>query len=350
MKRSTIIRWGIVVCLFSCGGCGTTRGTMFGSFWNKADSVAEKTDDREQEKVASINPFKRGEKKKKADAEKPAETETASKENNPAETPAAKPTDAKPADAKQKSEPATRLATHDAETLKLIDEELKDATPEERERLYNEWKPLDGPMLKQVIGIRRMVRQMGQGTPKQQMAAVSPETNGGTAPLASKVDQLAAQIPNAGHASGQHTAGRTAPSPLGASPWSQPGVGGQQSLALNSAYGSPGAESGFNVAPANRSMNDPRIVPAAATQQSADGASPGAQLATYSTTSPGNPYGNGFAPATAPASTGGLTISPGPRSSGLAQEASTAQPAFAGSVSTNGGPQVAAGAGGLSPY
>lgn len=343
MKRSTIARWGIVVCLFCCVGCGTTRGSMVGSWWggaDKNDQLAKKSDeDKTTEKVASINPFKRNE-KKKGDEKKPT-TETASKETKPSETPAAAPADAKPAiDAS-----ATRLATHDAQTLKLIEEELKNATPQEREKLYNEWKPLDGALVKEIISIRRMMRQLEQS--KQQQLASNPATPSSAAQTEIKIDPLQTHAAGAGHSVGQHTAGRTATSPLGASPWSQPGHESLQGFAQNaSSITTPG--NGFNVVPSGMAASDPRIIPASGMQQPGDAAL--VQNATYSTSPvpPAGVAGSGFAPA----ANGGLTIAPEARPNG--QPGGIVPAGFTGSVSTNGGPQVAAGAGAqsgsVSPY
>lgn len=81
----------------------------------------------------------------------PAEPTTA----NPTESTATETAVAKPTDVGTPS----GGTTHDADTLALIDEELQHATADEREKLFAEWKSLDGAMVRQVIRIRKMVRE-----------------------------------------------------------------------------------------------------------------------------------------------------------------------------------------------
>jgi hypothetical protein len=75
-------------------------------------------------------------------------------------------------------------------------------------------------MVKQVIRIRRMVRQMSKTAPDQQLAQASMPDSAGP-----RIEPRTAQSMGAGHASGQLTqaAGRIPSSPLGVSPWGQPG-------------------------------------------------------------------------------------------------------------------------------
>jgi hypothetical protein len=55
--------------------------------------------------------------------------------------------------------------SHDAETLALIEEELRHASPAEKEKLFTEWKSLDAAMVRQVIRIRKMVRGLDAESP-----------------------------------------------------------------------------------------------------------------------------------------------------------------------------------------
>ena len=50
--------------------------------------------------------------------------------------------------------------THDAETLKLIQAELADATPEQQQQLFEELKGVEPDMVRTVLQVRRMARQM----------------------------------------------------------------------------------------------------------------------------------------------------------------------------------------------
>jgi chemotaxis protein histidine kinase CheA len=76
---------------------------------------------------------------------------------------AAKPEGAKPEASKPDS--PTAGSSHDAATLALIEDELKHVSDEEREKLFNEWKSLDGAMVRQVIRIRQMVRELESASP-----------------------------------------------------------------------------------------------------------------------------------------------------------------------------------------
>lgn len=60
------------------------------------------------------------------------------------------------------SDPVPELAGHDPATRQLIEEELRDATPEERRVMIRDLQGVDPPMVRQILKIRRMVRRMGQ--------------------------------------------------------------------------------------------------------------------------------------------------------------------------------------------
>ena len=97
--------------------------------------------------------------KDQAAAPKPDAAAVAATDAATSAKPAADP--AKPEAAKPDATGLKRSATtaHDAQTLALIDEELRSAAPTERDALYEEWKSLDSGMVRQVIRIRRMVRE-----------------------------------------------------------------------------------------------------------------------------------------------------------------------------------------------
>ncbi|MGC1276202.1 MAG: hypothetical protein WBC44_21065 [Planctomycetaceae bacterium] len=132
-----------------------------------ADETEEKKDDADAPKVVAGDPT--------------AKTPDAEKAKDDDQTAVAK-TDSKPKEAKPpEAEPATKPASadaagtivHDAATLALIDAELKLATPEEKDKLFAEWKSLDSAMVQQVIRIRRMVRELGSSSPSS-VAATTP--------------------------------------------------------------------------------------------------------------------------------------------------------------------------------
>lgn len=189
MKRNLVSLVFVAVLLGGMLGCAQTRKATAPLAWWKKD---------EPEKVAATEPapFKppkaeaskaeasKEEPAKVADA-KPPKSAEAEKSEPAKETTAA--TDAKPPEAKapEKTEPKDALAgsSHDAETLKLIEEELASLSAEERDKLFAEWKSLDGAMVRQVIRIRGMVRELEGASPagKSIAGTSKPGTLPGTA-------------------------------------------------------------------------------------------------------------------------------------------------------------------------
>lgn len=82
--------------------------------------------------------------------------------------------------AETKSE-AAALAKFDKETLTLIEEELVNTPPEEREQFYKDVISLQPAMVRQIIHTRRIVRQVGQDAPSRLASADSPA--GGNRPI-----------------------------------------------------------------------------------------------------------------------------------------------------------------------
>lgn len=136
MRRSCVLRWGIVVCCGLIWGCGAPpRGNWF------AQSAGDGAEPRRStEKAADRN------------ALQPAGTLRASNAE-----PAANPN-----------------APHDAATTRFIEQELGDATPEEREELYQNLKQLDPFWVRQILRTRRQMITMRQkASQREQIAAGS---------------------------------------------------------------------------------------------------------------------------------------------------------------------------------
>lgn len=127
----------------------------------KATETAEAAADEKSDDAKTVEE-KSGDKPDEKADEKP-EAESEESEEKPAE------------EAAETAETPGGTTVHDAKTLALIDEELKLAAPEERDRLFAEWKSIDSAMVQQVIRIRRMVRELD---------AASPATVASTATLA----------------------------------------------------------------------------------------------------------------------------------------------------------------------
>lgn len=144
-----------------------------------ADVNEEKKDDDAEKVVASDPPAKTPD-AEKTDAEKTKDddqTAVAKADSKPKET---KPPETAPA-TKTAGADASGAVVHDAATLALIDAELKLATPEEKDKLFTEWKSLDSAMVQQVIRIRQMVRELGSSSPSS-VAATTPTLPGTTSP------------------------------------------------------------------------------------------------------------------------------------------------------------------------
>lgn len=142
--------------------------------------IASTKDDGKQDKTADKktpgkSPWK-GEETKTADAGKSDATPKASKtaEKDSAEIAAKEP----------KSETKTAATgpvhpTHDAQTLKLIEEELQDATPEERAQLFADMKGLEPHLVQQFLRVRRMVNQVHDRTQTDDVTLASADQAAG---------------------------------------------------------------------------------------------------------------------------------------------------------------------------
>jgi len=199
MRRPTLgttCRWLAALWVASACGCAQTAASRSPFAWLKKPdpaAIAKAEDAPIKPPKTTADEDKTGKdsgtaKVASADSEEKsaAPTDTASADKPaPSET---KTATAKPAD---ESKPPAGTS-HDAETLALIDDELQHATPEEREKLYAEWKSLDGAMVRQVIRIRRLVREkLEAGSPRSgtALAAASGNVNGSAEPDAGTSEQ-----------------------------------------------------------------------------------------------------------------------------------------------------------------
>jgi hypothetical protein len=97
-------------------------------------------------------------------------------EHNPLKSKPKKDEHVTTADAQSDAKPSgsngeIQLVSHDTETLKLIDDELKHVPPEERQQLQKDLKSLDSSMVRFVLRNMRMVREAGKGTSGKSMIA-----------------------------------------------------------------------------------------------------------------------------------------------------------------------------------
>jgi hypothetical protein len=146
------------------------------NYWRKIPSVAEKKPaDAAVEKGAQKaekreSPFiaERERGAAKTTADKPGETKTT----------AEKPT------TKNATSPGSKLALS-AETLKLIDEELKDATPEERAEWYEQLKRVEPSVIPEILRARRLSLQVSKAATKPAAPIASADAAAWSQPSAS---------------------------------------------------------------------------------------------------------------------------------------------------------------------
>ena len=198
MRRSIRLPLAMAIGV-ACAGCAQT-GRLTSSFpWSETPTPAatakSKNDGEATKKAASEKDDDKdgdGEKQQTADAGKatveksPAKAHVvsddspASVKTAPVKTAEATPAEDSPAKVGETPKNNDGTVVHDAKTLALIDEELKLATPEERDKLFAEWKSLDAAMVQQVIRIRRMVRELESSSPASVATTPSTPTLPGT--------------------------------------------------------------------------------------------------------------------------------------------------------------------------
>ena len=149
----------IAVCLLY--GCGSTLGTrsprwLGGTSRKAAEEQSARQEEDEKEKP---NPLKK------------------SPEKNPDRVETSSASEAKTSGSKQDP----KVVSHDAETVKLIDEELQHVPPEQRDQLRRDLGSLDASMVQFVLRNMRMVRQLGQSGNSQVALAGGAAPAGGAA-------------------------------------------------------------------------------------------------------------------------------------------------------------------------
>lgn len=154
MGRSPGVLAGIAFSLFIIGGCVSSpmQGGM--DFMRR---------------IAFVKPIKPTETKTAAD-------ETKLAENNPLRRAGDSNSNQQDSDAKETSR-TSGLASitgrkqnpaHNSALLTLIEQELKDETPEEQKKLYNDWKGLDPAIVRELVRLHRATRHVTRTASLQQ--------------------------------------------------------------------------------------------------------------------------------------------------------------------------------------
>jgi hypothetical protein len=87
------------------------------------------------------------------------------------------------------------LDRHDTATRRMIDEELRAATSQERNQLLDDLKGLQPAMVREVLKMRRLVREMGQDAPGRERVATTAEAERSPRPSVSDVQPVPAAAP-----------------------------------------------------------------------------------------------------------------------------------------------------------
>lgn len=186
----------------------------------------------ERKAEADPAPFKPAKDAEKSETEKegPGEAEVAAAGQS-ASKPSAPATPAAVAETKPAAPAGPKPAgvVHDAQTLALIEDELRHASPADRAKLYEEFKSLDGEMVRQLIRINRMVRDLETSRaataalpPSQAQASANPFAPAGAA-LASVGTEPGSRVLNLGGTAAASALIPSAGGPLAqASPTIQP--------------------------------------------------------------------------------------------------------------------------------
>jgi hypothetical protein len=140
-----------------------------------------------------------------------------------------------PEDATASTSQASPSTQHDAATLALIEKEMRNASPHEREELFNDLKGLEPQMVRLILNTRRMVRQIGQKSPARQSeqgsVTATSGINGQTPPgQPIGTDQSTVAVQGVGHSADQipvegssrHAAGMGSKTPWGNSAENRP--------------------------------------------------------------------------------------------------------------------------------
>ncbi len=175
MSSFRVSLWMLTACGLLSGCVMTPDGKVALKMFYKEPVSAEKLADKEESKEKTVekkaekpaavasteksdNPFR----KKESDAGKAPEADrTAAKPSEETKVVAAKAETSQPAPPQETAKQTTKgSGVLNAETLKLIDEELADATPEERADWYEQLKRVDPAVIPQILQARKMSLQV----------------------------------------------------------------------------------------------------------------------------------------------------------------------------------------------
>ena len=139
----------LALCVLSFGGCGLNAQSVAGKSWLRRPKAAD------ERKIPSANAPMRPRLPNNSPRPIPRrDTEEASAEPR-TET-----------SRKTAASGSEKPAQFDKETLKLIEEELANTPPAEKEQFYKDVMSLQPAMVRQIIRMRRVVRQVGQDAPQ----------------------------------------------------------------------------------------------------------------------------------------------------------------------------------------
>lgn len=148
-----------------CAAADKRQSFASRSLWKKPADVAKKDESKtadDKQVAKSENPFRKtADAAKSQDAEKATETTAATKEKVDASKPKAESVVATPKNKPAATpEPKKPTAEFDAETMKLIDEKLADASPEERAYWFEQLKRVDRAVIPQILQARQLTAEI----------------------------------------------------------------------------------------------------------------------------------------------------------------------------------------------
>lgn len=226
MGRSSVLLVTLALLAGSGGGChAPSEGTSLSLLDRPRPGRS-----RETERVAQSNPFKKPPTRPKSPAGEGVVTashETAGEEGTPGKAPSG-------------PDAALRL---------YIEEELRDATPDERAKLTRDLQNLQPELVRQILTARRMAKNLGQGTPGHSSPVITAGGSAAGALLQGGIQpaggEQPAPVPPVSPATPPASPIRR-DAGLGTDPWSQPvrpgtssGSGGGTSFDAASAVGGP---------------------------------------------------------------------------------------------------------------
>ena len=156
MGRSPSILAGIAFTFCLTGGCASPPMQSPLDFMRRITFVkpvkpTETKTDTDETKLAQNNPLRRA-----------GDPESREQDSN------AKGTSRTAGPASKNSQKQNPI--HDSTLLTMIERELKNETPQEQQRLYNDWKGLDPALVRELVRLHRATRYMTQTASLQQTA------------------------------------------------------------------------------------------------------------------------------------------------------------------------------------